>query len=200
MRYANYLIGRSMKSGLWSMRSAAHLEGIPMSTPRTATRLAAAGVCLALATGLACAQGKSLKEQIVGTWTFVSSVDVTPDGVKSDRWGPGASGIFFFDREGNYAQFLTRADIPKFAGKRVDAGTEEEMKAVMKGMVASFGTYTVNEADRVVTTTVKGSVYPNLEGVAQKRAVTSLTADELRYTNPATSTGATAQVIWKRAK
>src|SRR4051812_30138825 len=52
MRYATYLIGRSMESGVWRMRSAAHLEGTPMSSLRTATRLAAGGVCLALATGL----------------------------------------------------------------------------------------------------------------------------------------------------
>jgi Lipocalin-like domain len=170
-----------------------------MSAARTAARLAAVSLCLSLACGIASAQDKSLKEQIVGTWTFVSSADVTPDGVKTDRWGPGATGIFFFDQHGHYAQFISRADLPKFAGKRIDAGTEEEMKAVMKGVVASFGTYTVNEAERIVTTTVKGSVYPNLVGVAQKRLVTSLTSGELRYTNPTTSTGTTAQVIWKRA-
>jgi hypothetical protein len=170
-----------------------------MSPSRLAARLAAVSLCLSLVAGAAFAQGKTIKEHIVGTWTFVSSADVTPDGVKSDRWGPGATGIFFFDQHGNYAQFISRADIPKFGARKLDEGSEQEMKAVMKGVVASFGTYTVNEAERTVTTLVKGSVYPNLVGVAQKRMVTSLTPGELRYTNPVTSTGTTAQVLWKRA-
>ena len=36
-----------------------------------------------------------------------------------------------FDQHGNYAQFISRADLPKFAAKRPDQGTEQEMKAVV---------------------------------------------------------------------
>src|SRR5262249_47384709 len=42
--------------------------------------------------------------------------------------------------------------------------------------------------------------YPNLIGGEQKRIITSLTPDELRYTNPATSTGTKAESVWRRAK
>jgi hypothetical protein len=34
----------------------------------------------------------------------------------------------------------------------------------------------------------------------QKRIITSLTADELKYTNPATTTGTSSDVVWRRAK
>src|SRR5215831_16068683 len=34
------------------------------------------------------AQEKSLKDQLVGTWIFVSAQDVKPDGTKVDPWGP----------------------------------------------------------------------------------------------------------------
>ena len=35
----------------------------------------------------AISQKKSLKEQLVGTWTLVSANQVSKEGVKSDRWG-----------------------------------------------------------------------------------------------------------------
>jgi Lipocalin-like domain len=142
----------------------------------------------------------SIKEQIVGTWTFVSALDVKADGSKTDRWGSNPKGIFMFDTHGHFAQFITRSDLPKFAGKTGTSGTVEENKAVMAGFVASFGTYTVNEADKLLITHVEGSAFPNLIGVDQKRALVTLTADELKYTNPATSTGTTAEATWKRVK
>jgi hypothetical protein len=152
-----------------------------------------------LVTGAA-AQQKTMKEQLVGTWTFVSALDVHPDGKKVDRWGSGAKGIFIFDAHGRFAQFITRADLPKFAVGTADKATPEEAKAVLAGFVANFGTYTVNEADKTITTHVEGSVFPNLIGRDQKREIATLTADELKYTNPTTSTGMVAEATWRRVK
>jgi len=96
--------------------------------------------------------------------------------------------------------WINRSDLRKFAANSVDQGTAEENKAVMQGMIASFGRYSVNEADKTVTTQVEGGSFPNLYGGTQKRVITSLTADELKYTNPVTTTGSTAEAVWKRAK
>src|SRR5262245_48858501 len=148
----------------------------------------------------ALSEQKSLKEQIVGTWTFVSALDVKPDGTRSDRWGPNPKGIFIFDANGRFAQFITRSDIPKFAAKTADQGTLEENKAVLAGLVASFGTYTVNEADKMVITRVEGNIFPNLRSEERRRLIVSLTGDELKYTNPSTSTGTTAEATWRRVK
>ena len=161
---------------------------------------AIAALELALLPGSAVSQQKSLREQIVGTWTFVSALDVKADGTKSDRWGPNSKGIFMFDANGRFAQFITRSDIPRFAAKTADQGTAQENKAVLAGLVASFGTYTVNEADNTVITRVEGNIFPNLVGAEQKRLIVSLTPDELKYTNPTTSTGTTAEATWKRVK
>ena len=35
-------------------------------------------------------------------------------------------------------------------------GTPEEFKAIMSGLVANFGTYTVSEGDKMITTRVEG--------------------------------------------
>jgi hypothetical protein len=155
---------------------------------------------LAVLPSSAVSQQKTIKEQIVGTWTFVSAIETKPDGSKIDRWGSNSKGIFMFDGNGRFTQFITRSDLPKFAAKTLDQGTAEENKAVLAGFIASFGTYTVNEADKTVTTHVEGSVFPNLVGVDQKRLIASLTADELKYTNPSTSTGTKAEATWKRVK
>jgi len=125
---------------------------------------------------------------------------VHSDGKKTDRWGSGAKGVFMFDPHGRFTQFITRADLPKFAAGTADKGTAEETKAVLSGFVASFGTYTVNEADKTIITHVEGSVFPNLIGRDQKRVIATLTADELKYTNATTSMGTVAEATWKRAK
>ena len=155
---------------------------------------------LGMLPGNAVSQQKTLKEQLIGTWTFVSALDVKADGSKTDRWSPNPKGIFMFDTHGNFAQFITRSDLPRFVGKTSADGTPAEYKAVMMGLVASFGTYKVDEASKTLITHVEGGAFPNLIGVDQKRTIVSLTADELKYANPATTTGTTAEAIWKRVK
>jgi Lipocalin-like domain len=155
---------------------------------------------LALLPGGAVAQQKPLKEQLVGTWLFVSSTDTQKDGTKLDRWGPNAKGMLTFDANGRYALAINRAGLPKFASGRVDQGTVEENKAVMQGSIFHFGTYSVNEGDKTVTTQIEGGSFPNLYGGSQKRVITSLTADELKYDNPGTTIGTTTNVTWRRAK
>jgi hypothetical protein len=146
------------------------------------------------------ANAQSLKDQITGTWMLVEAIDVHPDGRRENRWGPDGKGIFIYDGKGNFTQFITRADLPKIAGGTLDKATAEEAKAIVSGLVASFGTYTVNEAEKTITTRVVGGVFPNLIGRDQKRTIISLSADELKYKNPATSTGTSAESTWKRAK
>jgi hypothetical protein len=149
----------------------------------------------------AISQQKTIKEQIVGTWTFVSSANVMPDGTKIDQWaGSNPQGIFMLDGSGHFSFFITRSDLPKFAGKTVPEGTAAEYKAVMTGFVGSFGTYTINEADKTIITHVEGSSFPNLVGLDQKRLITTLTADELKYGNPVNTASGTVEATWKRAK
>src|SRR5262249_18056378 len=145
------------------------------------------------------AQDISLKE-LVGSWIFVSAQDVKPDGSKIDPWGPNPKGAAMYDANGRFTFMIMRSDLPKFASNNRAQATAEEGKAVAQGMIAFYGTYTVNEADKTLTTRIEGSSYPNLIGGEQKRIITSLTADELRYTNPTTSTGTKAESVWRRAK
>ena len=145
-------------------------------------------------------QQKSLKDELVGTWVFVSANDTRPDGSRVDRWGPGGKGMLVFDQSGRFIQIISRGDLPKFAANRVDQGTADENKAVMQGLIALFGKYAVNESGKTLTSTIEGGSFPNLVGNAQTRIITTLTADELRYTNPSTTTGSRSEVTWNRAR
>ena len=155
---------------------------------------------LALLPGSAVSQQKSLKDQLVGAWTFVSAFDIHPDGRKDDRWGANPKGVFIFDATGHFAFFISRSDLPKIAGNSPFKATAEESQAIMRGLGASFGTYTVNEAEKILITSVEGGIFPNQIGATQSRVIVSLTADEFKYANQATTSGARAESIWRRAK
>jgi hypothetical protein len=103
-----------------------------------------------------------------------------------------------FDANGHFTQMLLRADLPKYANRL--QGTPEQNKAVAQGLVAYYGTYSVNEADKVINVHIMGGSFAAFNGTDGKRIITSLTADELKITNPATSGGTTAESVWKRAE
>ena len=158
------------------------------------------GLALALEPTTGLAQQKSLKEQLTGIWTFGSALETSKDGKTSDRWGANPKGMIIFDASGRYSFMISRSDIPKFAANTVTQGTAEENKAVVHGIIVYIGTWSVDEGTKTLITNIEASSFPNVNGTSQKRIITSLTADELRYTNPAATTGTVAEVVWKRAK
>lgn len=159
-----------------------------------------AAASLGLLPRVAAAQAKTLKEQIVGTWALVSEVDVKKDGTRVAHFGTDAKGMLVLDQEDHFSLIIVRANLPKFDGKNVNEGTTTEYRTVMQGMVAEFGTYTVNEVDKTFTTHVEGSWFPNAVGHDQKRTIIALSAVELKYSNPVVSTGESIEAQWKRAK
>ena len=139
------------------------------------------------------AQQKSLREQLVGTWTLVSCdapycVDSNP------------SGILIFDGSGRYAQVFASRGRPKFSttGNR-RAVPAEEYKAAAMGLVANFGTWSVNEADKTLTTHVDGALFPNIEGTDGKGTV-GLSGDELKLIGPTAVPGGRSEEAYRRAK
>jgi len=157
---------------------------------------------LALLPSSAISQQKSLKEQIAGSWTLVSTKYKFPDGKTTDTFGPNAKGMMMLDAAGRVVFINMRSDLPKFASKDRTNGTPEENKAVVAGSFAYFGTYTVNEAERTFTVHYEGTTFPNFDGIDAKRTITALTADELKYANSVSTIGqgVVVEAVWKRAK
>ena len=156
---------------------------------------------LALMPGNAVSQQKSLKDQLVGAWTLVSTKYKFPDGKTVDTFGPNPRGTMILDASGHMALTNMRTSLPKFAANDRTKGTPEENKAIVEGSFVVFGTYTVNEPDHTLITHVEGSTFPNFDGADQKRSFT-LAGDELRYANPVASIGhgVVVEAVWKRAK
>jgi hypothetical protein len=155
---------------------------------------------LALLPSEATGQQNTLKDQLVGTWAFVSAVETHKDGTKTtDRWGPNPRGLFILTSNGRFSFMISRSDLPKFASNNSNQGTPDEYKAVMQGMIAYIGTWSVDNS-RILTTNNEAGSFPNFVGRTQKRQITSLTEDELRYTNPTTSEGAVIEGVWKRVR
>jgi Lipocalin-like domain len=163
----------------------------------TITTVALLCLGVALPAGDAVAQQKTLKEQLVGAWTLVSSTTKLPDGTPA--WGTNPKGLLIFTQNGHYSSQIVRSDLPKFASNSRAKGTPEENKAVVLGSISTFGTYTVDETKKTFTIKFEGSSYPNRVGTEQTRPFT-IAGDELTVTNPATTVGGTSEAVYKRAK
>jgi len=149
---------------------------------------------------VAWAQQKSIKEQLVGTWSLVSADSTEKDGKKTASFGAKPQGILIFQANGYYSSTLLSGDRPKFASGNRLKGTPEENAAAVHGSIAQFGTYSVDEKSKTLISKVEGSSFPNSAGETQKRIITTLTADRLVYTNPATTTGRVTDSVWRRVK
>jgi hypothetical protein len=135
------------------------------------------------------ARTKSLKNQLVGTWTLSST----------DAYGSNPMGSYMFSPNGRFSAILMRNDLPKYASSNRTQGTAAEYKATVDGSLAYFGTYSVSGNE--LTLHVEGSTFANWTGTDQKRTNVSVVGDEFKYTVTAPSGGGPAnETVWKRAK
>lgn len=144
------------------------------------------------------AQAKSLRDQLVGTWIYVSSTGKREDGSNVQR--PSLRGAVTYTADGRFHFITTRTDTPKYASNETTRPSPEEAMAVASGSIAYTGTYTVDESTKTIHANVETSTFPNLVGASnQRRIVTSISADEMTFVNPRTPSGLTLEFAWKRA-
>ena len=95
------------------------------------------------------AQQAPAQSSVVGTWALVS--ETAHQGDKTTQpLGPHPIGSIMLDRGRRFMLLIARPDLPIFAANKRDAGTPEENKEVLAGLLAFIGTYTVNEAEHVL--------------------------------------------------
>jgi hypothetical protein len=167
---------------------------------RKLQKIAAMAVCVAQASALcpspAWAQSAS---DLVGTWSLVSSV-TDKDGMRSDQFGAGAKGKLILDATGQFMLTIIGPDLPKFASNNRAAGTPEENKAVVSRSIAMIGNYAVNALDKTLTFTVESATFANWNGTQQKRLLSPIEGDVLRYVTPTASSGGVGIVTWQRVR
>jgi hypothetical protein len=138
---------------------------------------------LAVLSEHAVSQPKSLKDQLVGTWTPVSWEQDVPNAPKLQRFGSPPKGIHVFDANGHFVIMFARSDLPKLSSNNIANPTPEEAKTLITGLIAYHGTYTVDEAAKIISLKIEATSFPNQLGIEQKRTITSLTPTELKYVN-----------------
>jgi hypothetical protein len=150
---------------------------------------------LALVPSGGVSQQGTLKEQLVGTWTLVSSDFMPTNGPKRQPFGPNPKGILILDAGGRYAQMTARPDRPKF--KTPGQATTEELAAAAREFGANFGTWSVSEADKIFTRHFEAALGPNNEGIDWKASV-SLARDEMKIVE--TQAAGVRTDVYQRAK
>lgn len=134
-----------------------------------------------------------------GTWTLVSSVS-EKDGTKTDQFGAGAKGMLVLDEKGHFMLTIIGPDLPKFVSNNRAGGTAEENMAVVSKSIAMIGDYSINASDKTLTFKVESATFPNWNGTEQKRLLSQVDGDTLKYVTPTASSGGVGTVTWKRAK
>src|SRR4051812_38659783 len=79
-------------------------------------------------------------DRIVGTWSFVSSVNTRKDGSVVDRWGANPTGMLMFDGSGHFSQIITGSESRMFGAKTFCA----------------FGSYFLDSTGKVLTLAFNG--------------------------------------------
>jgi hypothetical protein len=134
------------------------------------------------------ADSKSDKQQLIGSWRHIGS---TTDGKPRPGQGAHPKGIIIYDAHGYMACQVAPDRVVTKAG---NVPTGDEAKAALDGVVAYFGTYSVDEGARTVTHHRQGSVQPGDKGDLVRGY--EFAGDRL-ILRPL---GTTTEVLWERIK
>jgi hypothetical protein len=139
----------------------------------------------------------SLKTALAGTtWAVVSADGADAKGQKRGIVeGKNVGGQLMLGNNGRYSYTLL-AEMPKLAKDRLSA-TPAEDRMVSQGVLTHYGTYTIDEKERMLVMNIERSSFPNQNGQVSKRAVT-MKGGELVLDNPARMTGGTTHVVLKK--
>lgn len=149
--------------------------------------------------GIAVAEQRPLKEQLIGVWTLVSNEHTLPDGSKRPLYGAEPKGTLILAADGRYATISVSSDRLTFKSNNRLQGTTEENQSAVRGTNASFGTWSAEEASQSLILRFEGNLFRNLEGTDSKRAVT-LVGDMMTVINPAPGVGGRAEIAYRRAR
>jgi lipocalin-like protein len=154
----------------------------------------------ALLPGTTLAQQKTLKDQLVGSWTLVSYEATAPDGKKEQFYGPNPRGTLILDAGGRYAQIQGRPDRAKLKSlSRFDLdATQAELKALLLGFAANAGTWSVDEPTKTLVRRFEFALIPNNEG-SELRAAVTLAGNELKLTQTSPVNGVKTDLVYRRA-
>jgi hypothetical protein len=140
------------------------------------------------------------KRRFAGTWKLLSIERLGPDGAVLPPAAPPAFGspnpvgFIVYDAAGYMGVTIMQSGRQKFRGAEP---TPEEAKAALLSFTSYFGTFSVNEAEGIVTHHVQGSLNPNNTGTDLKRAF-ELTGNRVVLKPPRGTNGIQLRLTWGR--
>ena len=138
--------------------------------------------------------GRTDLPPIVCTWKLISCQFRKDDGDVVYPFGEHPGGSLIYTDSGQFSIQVMRTDRPHFASGDQMTGTPDEIEKNYKGTVSYFGAYEFNKEQGFVVHNVKGSLFPNWEGQAQKRFF-EITENRLKLFTPPTIWGEGEEIV-----
>lgn len=135
------------------------------------------------------------KHSIVGAWIYQSAYTELPNGTRINQFGEHPKGIFIILANGRYSHIVLSDSLPQVKSGILKETAPDEREALAEGVLAHFGTWTMDETAGALTVQIQSSSFPNFDGVTQTRKILVLDRDTLSYVNTLTSSGAGAKVV-----
>lgn len=133
-----------------------------------------------MAGGCACLPGEgklmgkgvenSVESWLPGTWNMVSFQIEYPNGHIIYPFGKDARGRLIYESGGRMAVQLMDPARPGLNSQDPLAATESLHKKAFVGYAAYYGTYSVNNAEKIIVHHIEAALIPDWVGTAQKRS------------------------------
>ena len=133
-------------------------------------------------------------ERFLGAWRLVAFEEDGAAGEVVYPYGPDPVGLLVYDSSGRMSVQIMRRDRTVRSSQDWQALPAEEIRNAVEGFTAFFGSFEVDEANRIVIHHVEGHILPDSVGKSLQREFTF--TDELLILKPSP----TRRVIWERIR
>jgi hypothetical protein len=143
-----------------------------------------------------------MKNSVIGVWKLLRFEFQAADGRIKYPFGKEAHGSFIYTESNRFSVQLMRIDRAHFVIKDQLRGTPQETEMAYRGSISYFGTYKVDEENKMIVHQVQGSIFPNMEGTEQIRFF-ELTENTLQLRTPPFKVDGEALVgiiLWERVE
>ena len=113
--------------------------------------------------------GEEKKNPFVGTWKLISFETHRSDGTVMYPFGKELQGLIMYDAKGYWSCHIMGKNRPVFASGQMAKGTPEEIRSAFEGALCYWGTYDIDEKEKILKLHIIDSLYPNWRDADQKR-------------------------------
>ncbi len=140
------------------------------------------------------------KNPFVGTWKLISFETRRSDGTVMYPFGKDLEGLIMYDAKGYWSCQIMGKNRSAFASGQMAKGTPEEIKSAFEGALCYWGTYDIDEKEKILKLHIIDSLFPNWRGADQKRFY-EFSANRYSIKTPPMRTGEVEIVsvlVWER--